>query len=164
MIAESIYGKPYILNFFEDYEHIFNDKISLDLIEKTRRTYNDEPIRIHKLISLKSSENADPFCFFIIFNIFKEKPTTKEIMMSGTTNSLWMLRADVFFEEVFKDALIMKYSFPRIPGSTIIEFFGQLSNFGDPEFINSTHQQIEFRSTRKMIDSFKQYKESIALT
>jgi hypothetical protein len=163
MIAESVYGKPYILKFFEDYEHIFNDNISQRLVDTTRRIFNFEPFKIHKLVSLKSSENGDPFCFFILLNT-QEKTPVKEILMSGTTNSLWMLRADVFFEEIFKDALIMKYSFPRIPGSTIVEFFGQLSNFGDPEVTSSTRQEVEFRSSRKVIDSFIEYKKSITQT
>jgi hypothetical protein len=163
MIAESIYGKSYILKYFEDYEHIFVDNISLKVIDTTRFLFDNEPLKIHKLVSLKSSEDGEPFSFFILQNTSEHK-TVKEVFMSGTTNSLWMLRADVFFEELFKDAHVMKYSFPRKPGSAILRFFGQLSEFGDPEVVNSTHQQIEFRSTRKMIDSFKQYKESITQT
>ena len=163
MIAESIYGKPYILKFIEDYENIFTDSISINLINVVKQT-SQEPHKIFKLISLKTESTANPFCFFVAFNELNNKKV-KEVRMSGTDSSLWMLRADVFFEELFKDILIIEYNFPRTPSMSIItSFFVNLSEFGNPEVVDSAYHMVKFRATRKMIDSFKQYKESIAST
>jgi hypothetical protein len=162
MIAESIYGKSYILKFIEDYENIFTDSISINLINVVKQMFQEEPHKIFKLISLKTESTANPFCFFVAFNDLKNKKV-KEIRMSGTDSSLWMLRADVFFEELFKDILVIEYDFYRTPSMSIItSFFANLSEFGNPEVVDSTYQMVKFRATRKMIDSFKQYKESIA--
>jgi hypothetical protein len=162
MIAESIYG-PYIFKFFEDYESVFSDQISLKLIDFYYKSVEQYPTIGYKLVSLKSDVDSDPFCFFLVLNT-QGDTIIKDVYMSGTDSSLWILRADVFFQELFKDILVIKFDLNRDTNSALFNFYCQLSEFGDPKVEDSTYQTVYFKATKKIIDSFKEYKKSITQT
>jgi hypothetical protein len=158
MIAESIYGYPYILKYFEDYGHIFTDPMNVDLITRTQKNVH----AVYKLVSLKQDESSDPFCFWIVLNKYGRPNPKKELIMSNTDSSTWMLRFDTFLEELFKDSDVNEFIFylPR-NNTSLNPFFGSLAEFGAPVVLQSTLQGVTWSGTREVIDAFQKYKASI---